>query len=31
MSEDTNIEKIASELEKINQTLMLIAQIIRSK
>jgi len=29
--QDTNIEKIASELEKLNQTLILIAQILRNK
>ena len=29
--QDTNIEKIAIELEKLNQTLILIAQILRNK
>ena len=29
--QDANIEKIANELEKLNQTLVLIAQILRSK
>ena len=29
--QDANIEKIASELEKLNQTLILIAQILRNK